>query len=69
MFFFIIGFGKQTSEDLGSAGIRRCPHCGNTREWRNLRVRTWFTLFFIPLVPYKTEYVALCPICGYEPES
>ena len=69
MFFFIVGFGKTTIDDLGSAGVRLCPRCGNRREWRSLRVRTWFTLFFIPLIPYRTRFVALCPICGHESES
>ena len=69
MFFFIIGFGKQTVDDLGTAGMRRCPNCGNTREWRNLRVRSWATLFFIPVIPYGTRTVSRCPICGYEEEA
>lgn len=69
MFFFIIGFGKQTIDDLGTAGVRRCPNCGNTREWRNLRVRSWVTLFFIPVIPYSTRTVTRCPICGYEAEA
>jgi len=27
-------------------------------------IRTWFTLFFIPIIPYKTKYVIGCPKCG-----
>lgn len=65
MFFFIIGFGKTTEEDLGSAGTRVCPHCGNRREWRELCVKTWCTLFFIPVFPYRTETLTRCPVCGY----
>jgi DNA-directed RNA polymerase subunit RPC12/RpoP len=68
VFFFIIGFGKTTEDDFGSLGIRLCPHCGNRREWRHLRVKTWLTLFFIPVFPYKTEELTRCPICGYTAE-
>ena len=65
VFFFIIGFGKRTVDHLGSAGARVCPNCGNRAEWSNVRVRTWFTLFFIPVFPYKTQRFAMCPICKY----
>jgi|WetSurMetagenome_2_1015567.scaffolds.fasta_scaffold70880_3 hypothetical protein len=69
MFFFIIGFGKRTVDLLGSAGRRRCPNCGNTAEWSTMRLRSWVTLFFIPVFPCKTETVSACPICGYRVEA
>ena len=69
MFFFIIGFGKRTIDHLGSAGMRLCPNCHNRAEWSKLRVRSWFTLFFVPIFPYKTETVAECPICHYAVEE
>jgi len=28
-------------------------------------MRTWFTLFFIPCVPYETKYWVGCPHCKY----
>ena len=65
MFFFIIGIGKRTIDRLGPAGRRRCPNCGVTAEWSTVRVRSWVTLFFIPVFPYKTETVSLCPVCDY----
>jgi hypothetical protein len=64
-FFFIIGFGKTTADYIGSAGIRSCPRCGRRAEWGTYRVRTWCTLFFIPLFPYKTVTVDVCPVCRY----
>jgi hypothetical protein len=63
--FFLFGFGKQTVDYLGSAGTRVCPNCSNRAEWSSVRIRTWFTLFFIPVFPYKTLTVALCPVCKY----
>lgn len=64
--FILFGFGKQTVKYLASAGLRACPNCGNQREWSRLLIRTWFTLFFIPIIPYRTRTVALCPVCRYE---
>jgi hypothetical protein len=65
MFFFIFGFGKRTVDYLGSGGTRVCPNCGNRAEWKTLRIRSWFTLFFVPIFPYKTETISMCPICEY----
>jgi hypothetical protein len=68
-FFFVIGFGKRTADDLGPAGVQVCPNCGNRAEWRRLRVRRWMTLFFVPVFPYKTEIISACPICHYGVED
>lgn len=64
-FFFILGIGKRTVDYLYSAGVRVCPNCGNRAEWSTVRVRSWVTLFFIPIFPYKTETLSMCPICEY----
>jgi hypothetical protein len=69
VFFFIIGFGRRTVDYLGPAGNRVCPNCGNRADWSTVRVRSWLTLFFIPVFPYKTETVSLCPICKYTVEA
>ncbi len=69
MFFFIIGIGKRTTEYLRSAGVRLCPNCGNRAEWSTVKVRSWVTVFFIPVFPYKTEIVSVCPVCRYEVEA
>lgn len=61
--FFIFGFGKRTTKDMGTAGKVRCSNCGNIREWRNVKVTTWFSLFFIPVIPYKAVYLKECPVC------
>lgn len=68
-FFFIIGFGKTTADYLGPAGTRVCPRCLNRANWSTYRIRTWVTLFFIPLFPYKTEMVDVCPVCSYGADS
>lgn len=61
--FFVFGFGRRTIKELGPAGKIQCNHCSNVREWQYKKATTWFTLFFIPVIPYKTVYFKQCPIC------
>ena len=60
----IFGWGRTTVHTLGWAPTRMCGHCHNEGPWLVARVRRWFTLFFIPVVPYDSRYVAMCPICS-----
>jgi len=29
-----------------------------------MRIRVWFTLFFLPVFPYSVFYLVTCPVCG-----
>lgn len=40
-----------------------CPRCHNTAPYVVHQLRTWFTLFFIPVIPYSTKYLLSCTIC------
>ncbi len=40
-----------------------CPRCHNTSEWPIHQEKTYFSLFFIPLIPYKTRHLLACPVC------
>ena len=62
--FLIWGFGHQTTKDYGVDRSNRCGHCNNMVERRFLRITTWFTLFFIPIIPYRRQYAIVCPICN-----
>lgn len=59
----IFGFGHQKSQTLGQIPNMDCPRCNNTSQWPIFKVRTYFSLFFIPLIPYKTQYLLACPVC------
>jgi hypothetical protein len=61
----IFGWGRQTFTQLGVIYKNLCSHCHNEDYWVLTRIRTWFTLFFIPIIPYSTEYFLSCPICKY----
>lgn len=40
-----------------------CPNCKNDRYWNLVNAKTWFTLFFIPVIPYENNSYLLCPVC------
>lgn len=61
--FFIFGIGNRKSERIGPISERTCPNCNNRRYWDLVRVSSWFSLFFIPIFPYKNEYLLMCPVC------
>ncbi len=48
-----------------SAQPYHCQHCNNTQYYKITRVRTWFTLFWIPIFPFSSKYYITCPICNY----
>lgn len=61
----IIGFGKVTSKDLGEAGPEQpCVWCSVLVTYHLTLVRTWFTYFFIPIIPYRRAHRVTCPACG-----
>ncbi len=62
--FIIFGWGRTTMHVLGWAPVRRCANCHNEGPWVVARVRRWFTVFFIPILPYESRYVAMCPVCS-----
>jgi uncharacterized protein (DUF983 family) len=63
--FIIFGWGRQTRTEFGSTMLIQCPHCNNTKFWDLIKLRTWFTLFFIPLIPYSSEVLLVCPVCAH----
>jgi len=62
--FIIFGWGRRTIRALGFTGARLCANCRNTSQWKVIKVTRWFTLFFIPVIPYESRYVAMCPVCS-----
>ncbi|WP_129595779.1 zinc-ribbon domain-containing protein [Anaerophilus nitritogenes] len=60
----IWGWGKVTKKIIGAVFERTCSHCNSSEIWNLCIVRTWFTLFFIPIIPYRKKYCIACPRCG-----
>lgn len=59
------GWGRQTTWNVGPVFKQLCSHCNNEDYWVLMRRTTWFTLFFVPIIPYNTEWLLLCPVCQY----
>jgi tellurite resistance protein len=51
MFFLVWGFKGRAAET--AVGRFYCPDCGDHRDYRKMKVKRWFTLYWIPLFPTK----------------
>lgn len=59
----IFGWGGGKPRDRGPAVATRCPACENESVHRYYTATKWFTLFFIPVIPYQTKHFLVCPRC------
>ncbi|MCX4097541.1 zinc-ribbon domain-containing protein [Nocardia sp. alder85J] len=41
-----------------------CGHCHNPSAHNLRKLTTWFTLFFIPLIPLSSKHTLQCTFCG-----
>jgi hypothetical protein len=60
----IFGFGRRSRKDRGAAVPVTCPRCNNETTYRWVSTTTWFTLFFVPVVPYSNKHYLVCPVCS-----
>lgn len=60
----IWGFGKVTKNRNGDVMEKDCGYCNTTSMWKLTKNTTWFTLYFIPMIPYRVTYCVECPRCG-----
>lgn len=60
---FILFGTKRTEKKLTAGREFQCPRCGNIRRWPLVQYTSWFSLFFIPVIPYSRKYYEMCPIC------
>ena len=59
----IVGWGHRKTEVLGPVEKRLCPRCNNEDFWELHRLKDYATLFFVPVIPYKTQHLLVCPVC------
>jgi hypothetical protein len=62
--FIIFGVGNKKEEEKQSRKAEHCFHCNNTSHWLAAKSCDHVSLFFIPVIPYKTTYSFRCPICN-----
>jgi hypothetical protein len=67
----VYGWGKGTKETLGTISRSECSHCHKVADFHLVRRKTWFTLYFVPVLPYGDEHFVLCTNCewGWKPNS
>ena len=42
-----------------------CPSCQHN-SWHSVgRTRRWFTLFFVPVIPFTKSSISRCNLCGF----
>jgi hypothetical protein len=58
----IFGWGRRTRH-LVLSMARQCMRCTRGQVFDLILVRVWFTLFFIPVIPYSKEYWFICREC------
>lgn len=51
----LILFGEKIIEKICQEGQFQCPDCGCERDFKLIRIRNFFTLFFIPLIPFEEQ--------------
>jgi len=62
--FIIFGWNNPTEKNYGATLPVKCPRCNNNVFMHLQHVKLWFTLFFIPIIPYESKYYLSCEICG-----
>ena len=61
MFFL---FGVRRKEKAIGQVERSCSKCARPTVHMALELKSWFTLFFIPVIPFGTNYQTRCNFCG-----
>jgi len=64
----LFGWGKTTVKDHGECIAATCPRCHNSVVLHHIYLTVWFTLFFLPVIPYKRRRALVCPICSWSRE-
>jgi hypothetical protein len=60
----MIIFGFRNTLAVLAMVLLQCNRCGMPANQRVQRMRYWFTLFFIPVIPLRTTYFMTCAYCG-----
>ena len=61
--FIILGWNTKPSKIGFTKSKYVCENCKNEYNWPLVKLTTWLTLFFVPLIPDRPQYFLACPIC------
>jgi hypothetical protein len=59
---------RNRAHEHGPCVAATCPRCHNEVVLSYLVVTRWFTLFFVPLIPFGRRRMLICPICSWQRE-
>lgn len=63
----IFGWDYRRVQNYGPVKRDQCKDCKNETTFQLQKLSTWFTIFLLPIIPYRTNYLLVCPICkSYE---
>jgi len=62
--FLLFGWGKKTVKNYGDLFPMKCPQCNNTVYYKLIKLTTWFSVFFIPIIPYEKKNLLMCGVCN-----
>jgi len=62
----VIFYGsKDIKKTMAITGPTACKSCQRVTPMNIERDTTFFTLFWVPLIPYHSLYTQECPECGF----
>lgn len=66
----VIGWGRKVKA-LGVGPTLECPNCGNTKRWVTAKAHRYFSVMFVPILRWGSQYMMVCPLCerGVQLES
>ncbi|OPZ93768.1 MAG: hypothetical protein BWY74_01005 [Firmicutes bacterium ADurb.Bin419] len=64
----VFGLDHRKIKNYGPVKRDKCNNCGNESTFQLQKLSTWFTLFLIPIIPYRINYLLVCPICNNSEE-
>lgn len=59
----VFGWGHRKGKVVGPVHKQRCARCQQEDFWELHEFKDYASLFFVPLIPYKTLYAMVCPVC------
>jgi predicted Zn-dependent protease len=61
----LFGSKRLMSNDTGEPVAAKCPKCGAEDSLKGIKVRSWFTIFFVPIFPIGSAHrFTQCGRCG-----
>lgn len=64
----VFGWDYKQEQNFGPAKRKKCNHCSNETTFLLRKISICFTLFTFPIIPYKINFLLVCPICGKQQE-